>query len=195
MTLFDVIAILILAVSSIIGLVRGLVREVVTVFAFVLAILAALFSLRFTGPIARRAIDPDWAGTTAAVLVVLVAAYILIRVLGGGLSRKIKDTDSLGTADRVGGVAFGLARGLVVLGVFQLVFNAATPADRVPRWISGAALYPLSETCAKALRRLAPEGSAVAGRLGPHLERAVREGAHDPAPDSSRPVHSTEKPR
>ena len=68
----------------------------------------------------------------------------------------------------------------MTLGVFHLVFHAATPADRVPQWISNAALYPLSKTCAKALSKLAPEGSAVAGKLGPQLEEAVRRGASDP---------------
>jgi membrane protein required for colicin V production len=186
MTLFDVIAMLILLVSAIVGLARGAVREVVTIFAFVVAVVIALLALPFTGPIARHAISPAWAATAAAVLVVFVAGYILIRVLGAGLSRKVQGVQALGTLDRVGGVAIGLVRGLVALGVFQLVFSTATPVDRVPRRISGAALYPLSVSCAKALRRLAPEGSAVAGRLGPHIEKAVRDGAHDPRPDDSR---------
>jgi membrane protein required for colicin V production len=193
MTLFDVIAILILLVSAVIGLVRGALREVLTVFAFVLAVLAAIFALRFTGPIARQAIDPDWAGNAAAVLIVFVAAYLLIRVLGSGLTNKIHQTEALGTLDRVIGLGFGLVRGLVVLGVFHLVFHAATPPDRVPHWISDAALYPLSETCAKALRKLAPEGSAVAGQLGPHLEKAVREGAKAGPSDKGPGALSTEQ--
>ncbi len=186
MTLFDLIVILILAVSSVIGLVRGAVREVITVFAFVLALVIAIFALRFTGPLARQAIDPDWAATFAAVLVVLVAAYILIRVMGAGLTRQVRQMQTLGTLDRVAGLGFGLVRGLAVLGVFHLVFHIATPPDRVPRWISGAALYPLTRTCAKALQKLAPEGSAVAGKLGPHLEKAVREGAADPPPAAAK---------
>ena len=193
-TLFDIIVILILVVSGIIGLVRGAVREVITVFAFVLALLIAIFALRFTGPLARQAIDPDWAANFAAVLVVLVAAYILIRVMGAGLTRQVQQMETLGTLDRVAGLAFGLVRGLVVLGVFHLVFHVATPPGRVPKWISGAALYPLTKTCAKALQKLAPEGSAVAGRLGPHLKEAVREGASDPpaiSPPAAAPKETT----
>ena len=51
MTLFDFIAILILAVSGIVGFVRGATREVMTVLAFILAVLISIFALRFTGPI------------------------------------------------------------------------------------------------------------------------------------------------
>jgi len=178
-TMFDIITVMILLVSAIIGMVRGAVREVITVFAFVLALLVAIFALRFTGPLARQAIDPAWAANFVAVLVVLVAGYVLIRVVGSGLTRRVQQMETLGTFDRVLGLGFGLVRGLVVLGVFQLVFNVATPPGRAPQWISGAALYPLAQTCAKALQKLAPEGSAVAGKLGPHLEQAVREGGAD----------------
>jgi len=180
MTLFDLVAIIMLLVSALIGLVRGALREMMTVVAFIFAVLVAVFGLRFTGPIARQAIEPDWAGNAAAILVVFVACYILVRVLGAGLQNRVHQTETLGAVDRAIGVGFGLFRGLVALGVFHLVFHAATPPDRVPQWISGAALYPLSKTCAKALSKLAPEGSAVAGKLGPHLEDAVRRGARDP---------------
>lgn len=186
MTLFDLVALLMFIVSALIGLVRGALREMMTVVAFVIAVVVAVYTLRISGPIARKAIDPDWAGNAAAILVVFTACYILVRVLGAGLQNRVHQTEHLGAVDRAIGVGFGLVRGLVTLGVFHLVFHAATPADRVPQWISGAALYPLSKTCAKALSKLAPEGSAMAGKLGPQLEEAVRKGARDP--DSGEPM-------
>jgi len=183
-TLFDLIAILILGVSALVGFVRGATREMMTVVAFILAILIAIFALRFVGPIFRHAIHPDWLGNTAAIVVIFIAAYILIRTLGAALTRGIHKTQALGTADRIIGVGFGLVRAMVLLGVFFLVFSAATPAERVPHWISGAVLYPLAQGSAKVLAALAPQGSAMAGKVAPVLEDAVREGAHDhpPAP-------------
>ena len=53
MTQFDYIVIAILAISGIVGFIRGAAREVVTVLAFLLAAMAAMFGLRFAGPIAR----------------------------------------------------------------------------------------------------------------------------------------------
>ena len=181
MTLVDIIAVLILGVSAFIGFVRGATREVMTVLAFVLAALLAVFALRLTGPLARHMIHPDWAANAAAVVIVFVAAYIALRILGAGLTRRIHNTEALGTVDRTIGVGFGLIRGLVLLGVFNLVFNLATPPERVPHWISGAALYPLSGACATALRAMAPEGSAMADRFGPAIEKAVKDGASDDA--------------
>ncbi len=185
MTLFDLIALCIILGSALIGFVRGAIREVMTILAFFLAALIAIFALRFTGPLGRKLIDPDWAATALAVVLSFVLAYIALRLSGSYLTKKVHDIETLGALDRSVGVGFGLLRALVLLGVFYLVFNAATPPERVPRWISHAALYPLAKLSATGLRALAPEGSAVADRLGPSLEKAVREGAGDKKAQSS----------
>jgi membrane protein required for colicin V production len=179
-TLFDLIAGLILLVSALVGFVRGGVRETVTIVAFVLAAVGALLALRLSGPLARSAIDPDWLGMALAVLVVFVALYVVIRIAASRLTKKIHQNEALGPIDRTIGVAFGLIRALIVLGVFNLLFNATTPADRAPKWISGAALYPLTSASADVLKRFAPEGGKVAEKLGPAIERAVKEGGETP---------------
>jgi membrane protein required for colicin V production len=184
-TLFDLIALCIILGFALIGFVRGAIREVMTILAFFLAALIAIFALRFTGPLGRKLIDPDWAATALAVVLSFVLAYIALRLSGSYLTKKVHDIETLGALDRSVGVGFGLLRALVLLGVFYLVFNAATPPERVPRWISHAALYPLAKLSATGLRALAPEGSAVADRLGPSLEKAVREGAGDKKAQSS----------
>jgi membrane protein required for colicin V production len=172
-TLFDFIAILILAVSATIGFVRGATREVMTVLAFVLAVLISIFALRFTGPLFRQSIDTSWLADAVAIIVVFIATFIVIRMIGYALTRRIHSTHALGTVDRLVGVGFGVVRALVLLGVFYMVFNAATPPERVPAWIRDAALYPLASTSAKALMAVAPQGSAMAGRA---LNQAVQDG-------------------
>jgi membrane protein required for colicin V production len=178
-TLFDFIAAVILLVSGVVGFVRGAAREVLTVVAFILAVVVAVLGLRFTGPIAREAIHPGVLANTIAILVVFAAAYILFRVLGSGLTRTIHAAEPLGVLDRVIGVGFGLVRALVLLGVFYLVFNAATPAERAPSWIKDAKLYPLASASGRLLMTLAPEGSKVASKVAPVLEKAVKDGATD----------------
>ncbi len=184
MTAFDVIAALILLVSGAIGFARGAMRELVTMGALLIAGAAAIFGLRFTGPLFRSFIEPSWAGTTAAVLVVFVILYILLRLVGANLTQRIHETQTLGMLDRSIGVGFGLIRALVVLGAFNLVFHAATPEDRTPRWVTNSALWPLSEVSGKALKSFAPKGGKMAGQLAPAIEKAVRDGARDEGYDA-----------
>jgi membrane protein required for colicin V production len=178
-TQFDLIALAILALSGLIGFARGALRELVTVIAFVLAVAIGLLALRFTGPLARHWLHPAWVGNVVALLAGFLVSYIAIRIAGAGLTRSIHDVGALGMIDRVAGVGIGLIRGFVILGVFQMVFSAATPRERMPTWISHAALYPAAADSAQALKALEPEGLALAGKLAPTLKKAVADDGQD----------------
>lgn len=186
MTPFDIIAGLILLVSGLVGFARGASRELTSALSFIAAAIVALLGLRITGPLFRGLMDPDWAATAAAILVTFVIAFVLLRLLGAALTRTLHADDALGTLDRLMGLAFGLARGLVVLGVFNLVFNMATPPGRVPSWVSKSVLYPLSTASARVLKIFAPKGTALAGKLAPAIEDAVHDGTRDGG-DSDKP--------
>lgn len=179
---FDIIVIGILLVSAVVGFVRGAAREMLTVISFLLAALAAVYGLKFTGPIGREAIDPDWAGTVAAGVVSFILVYIALRLAGAGLAKAIHATPVVGLLDRSIGVGFGLIRALAVLGAFSLVI----PPDRAPPWLRGAATYPLTQAAGSVLKAVAPKGLDMAGRLRPALGAAVRDGSANGARDSGR---------
>ncbi len=185
MTLFDIIALTILGVSVLVGLVRGALREVTTAVAFVVAVGAAIFALPFTGRIARAAVNPSWAANTVAVVLVFLAVYILVRVLAAALTRGVHSTQTLGTIDRLIGAGFGLIRGLIFLGLFNLAFNLAPPPSGVPAWVGQAKLYGLSADCARTLLALAPKGSALAGRIAPAIAHTVTNNVSDTATSSA----------
>jgi membrane protein required for colicin V production len=186
LTLFDLVALGLLAISALLGFVRGAVRELVTVFAFTLAAWICVALLLISGPIARRSIHPGWAANASALIVVFLIAYVALRVLGGWLSTVLKSQATLGTLDRSLGLGFGVVRALVVLGVFYIVFNAATPSYLVPSWIADGALYPVSRASAEALQAVAPKGLHAAGGLGQVLKDGIaKEPGDDPAePDA-----------
>ncbi len=175
LTLFDIIALALLAISGGVGFYRGGVREMVNVLALIAAALVAVFALPVFGPFGRQLVQPAWAGNAAAAIVTFLVIYISVRVLGGELARRIQATEVLGLLDRSIGLGFGLIRALIVLGAFNLAFNAATPSERIPRWMSGAALYPLTTTAAKVLKTFAPKGLDMADKLKPAIADAVQD--------------------
>lgn len=179
LTLFDIVALALLFVSGLFGFFRGAVREMVTVLAFVLAAMAAAFGLRFSGPVMRKLMEPDWTGNVAAVVIVFVVAYVALRLAGGGFARRVQASSTLGGLDRTIGLGFGLVRAIVVLAAFTLMFNYATPPERIPAWMSNAALYPLTTRVGEVLKAFAPKGMDMAGRLKPAIEGAVSEGLDD----------------
>ena len=164
-TLYDLIAVVILLASAGAGYSRGGVRELVAVLAFVLAVVISVASFRYSAPIARHAIHIHFLANAAAILAVFMIAYAVLRAIGDMVVGKMPAGHAEGGLNKALGGVFGLVRGVIVLGVFYLIFNAATPPERVPHWIKGAALYPLSGEAGHMLMALAPEGSAVAHKV------------------------------
>ena len=182
MTQFDLIALLILGASCLIGFARGALRELTTLVAFVLAAAIALVSLRLTGPLARHWLHPAWLGNLVALVAGFLASYLAIRLAGAALSRSVHEVHALGWIDRAAGVGIGLIRGFMLLGVFQMLLDAATPRERMPQGISHAALAPAAPASAKALKALEPGGLALAGKLAPALKQAVTDDGDDRGP-------------
>lgn len=172
MTQFDYLALAVIFVSAVAGWMRGATREMVTIVSFLLAILISLFSLRYTGAMARQAVDPDWLANVAAVVIAFLVAYTLLRLLGAALTKNVQSTNVLGVLDRSVGLGFGLVRALILLGAFNLLFNAATPPERIPSWISGAMTYPMTVKAGEMLKAFAPKGLDVADRLRPALQNS-----------------------
>lgn len=176
MQAFDIIAGLLLLTSAITGLMRGAVREVVGVTSFIIAVAASLAGLRFSGPLFRGFIEPAWMGTVVAVLAVFGLVYLIFRLVGGGMTRRVQDHGALGALDRSIGAGFGLIRALVLLGLFNLLFNLVSGGGG-PTWVREARLFPLSEASGKVLKVFAPKASDLGGRIVPTVRKMVTEGA------------------
>jgi membrane protein required for colicin V production len=178
--LFDIIGLALLGVSALVGLARGFLREVTMVAALIVAGLAALYGLRYVGPPARAVVHPAWMGDIAAVLIVFLAVYIVLRVVSVAMIRRLHDSSGLGAVDRMAGGGLGLLRGLIILGIIDIGIHLAPPAGGVPAWITSARLFPVAERSGAAVRSIAPKGSQIANRLRPEIEKAMKSGEGDP---------------
>jgi membrane protein required for colicin V production len=178
-TKFDYIVLGLLLISALVGFARGAAREVVAVAALLGGAATAIFGLHFATPIADRLIHSHWFALAAALLLLFLAGYIAVRLIGAALVRHVHGTNVLGALDRTAGLLIGLVRGLVVLGALKLMFVAATPVDLQPSWITQSHTWPLAANMGRMLESLAPKGLNVAERLKPAFERAVGEPSRD----------------
>jgi membrane protein required for colicin V production len=175
----DLIVLALLLISAAIGYMRGGVREVAAMIALVAAAFLAIMGLPSTAPVAHHVIHTRWLAALAALVVVFLVTYGLLRLIGAGIAQRVQETHVLGALDRIAGLGIGVVRGLVVLGALYLTFNAATPEDLRPRWITGSATWPVAERMGRLLTELAPKGLDFAGRLKPAFDRAVSGGSRD----------------
>jgi len=183
LTQFDFIVLILLLISAGVGFARGAVLEIVSLLALVMGAAIAVFALHDTAPWFQRWLHPGWLATGAALIVVFLVVYMVVRAAGAVIARQVQEAEFLGALDRSLGLAIGLVRGLFVLGALNLMFIAATPEDLRPHWIVGASTWPLAQDMGKALSALAPRGLDLAGRVKPAFDNALHDVKHDAIDD------------
>lgn len=179
MTGYDLFAIVVILASAAAGWIRGGLRELITLAAFAVAAILSLLALPLSGPVGRAVVDPDWAGSIAAAIVVFLIIYFGIRITGTILSRRVRDHKQLSGVDRFMGTGVGALRALVLLGAIHLVTYAATAPNEAPGWLRNAAVFPISHASARAIQTVLPTVGRGADALSPVIGSSVRDGFSD----------------
>src|SRR6266403_2580338 len=112
----DVLIVLVLLGSTVIGLLRGFVREAVSLVFWVVAIWAAWkFGPAVEPHLGGLLADPNvapWVGRLVVLVLVLLLGWVVGLVVG-----YFAHSLGLGVMDRVIGVLFGVVRGMVLVGL------------------------------------------------------------------------------
>jgi membrane protein required for colicin V production len=154
MNLTDYLVILAIIASAAVGAWRGLLREAVALAAWVIALFLAwhfsdLIAPHLGGLMSDSGVRP-WAARVIIVLLVLL--------LGAGVGAVLRNFVRLSIfsgMDRLLGFAFGLLRGLVLLGVFVILGQLLRLQEE--QWWRHSVLIPYGESMANGLRMLVGE--------------------------------------
>jgi membrane protein required for colicin V production len=152
-TLIDIGVILVLLLSAGVSFFRGFIREVLTIVGVVGGLLAALMFGKMVTPLTRdwfgvaEGKEPDKlldlipysivADATAYVGIFLIV-FIILQLFSHFIAASARAV-GLGPVDRTLGVIFGLARGIILLGILYLPFNAILPEENKKQWFEGSA--------------------------------------------------------
>lgn len=169
---FDIAALIVIFISGVMALTRGFVREALTVTAFVAAALGALWLRPVFADLAFNLVESAVVANAAALITIFLLIYLAVSFVTSSLVKHVKSGEDVSVIDRTAGFAFGVVRGLVLLGLVVLVFQNAAP-NAQPDWLRGARVYPLASATAALLQSLAPDGSWAA------REDAAREDEED----------------
>jgi membrane protein required for colicin V production len=158
----DVLIVLVLLGSTVIGLLRGFVREAVSLAFWVAAIWAAwkfgpLVIPHLGGYLADPKIAP-WIGRVVILVLVLLLGWLLGMLLSY-LTRSV----GLGPMDRVVGLVFGFLRGTVLVGL-MIIGAELLHLDQEPWW-DRSKLVPYGETVGDWLRAMVGERGEPWSRL------------------------------
>lgn len=153
LTIVDFAVLVILLISGLIAAYRGFMKETLTVSAWLLASLAAVFFWPATKPFARSLVEPKVVADILALIGVFFMLLIPVSFVSFRLSETIRESKA-GPLDRSLGFVFGVARGLVVVGLGYLIYDSLAPTKTQPEWVREARLMPVVKGTADVLRSI-----------------------------------------
>src|SRR3984957_2666660 len=154
MTGADVLILLVLLGSTAIGLLRGVFREAASLVFWIIAIWAAwrfgsVVEPHLGGLLADPSVAP-WIGRLVILVLVLLFGWVV-----GMLLSYFTRSLGLGPLDRVIGLFFGIARGMVLVGL--LVIGGELLHMNQEDWWNRSKLVPYGETIGDWLRAMVGE--------------------------------------
>jgi membrane protein required for colicin V production len=151
----DCLIVLIIVVSAGYAAWRGFIWETLTVFAWAAAAFCCLYFGPYLIPMTKSLVNAEWLASLIAYSAVFLAVFIPFAFMSHRFSQSVKSSP-IGPLDRAAGVAFGVVRGLVIVGLAYLAFTYFVPIAKQPLWITEAKLMPIVQDTADVLLSVVP---------------------------------------
>lgn len=164
LTPIDFVVLGILFISGFIAWHRGFLKETLSVSSWLVASLSSVFVWPITKPFARSLVEPQLLADILALVGVFFILLIPISFVSFRLSEMVRGSRA-GPLDKSLGFVFGLARGLLVVGLAYVIFSSLTPEKSEPKWLSEARLLPVVKGTADVIRSLSGKAPAHAALL------------------------------
>lgn len=141
MTVFDYAVLAVVGLSILLSMMRGFVREILALAGWVAAFFVAkTYTLQLV-PLLPEAIPSETLKLLAGFVILFLATLLVTSLLAIALSEVFKKV-GLGWLDRWLGAIFGLARGVIIVGVLVLLAGLTSlPQDA--RWRNAMFSAPL----------------------------------------------------
>lgn len=151
---FDIVIIVILGYSLVRGLFRGMVKEVSSIIGVFGGFYAAYTYYGHLGKLLSRLIQDVAYLNILSFMIIFCGVLIIVSVLGV-IIKYLLNIAFLGWVDRIGGVIFGITKGVLIVSVLFISLTAFLPKGSA--FIKNSVLAPhvawVSEKMAKVISK------------------------------------------
>lgn len=161
LTYLDIVLLAICFISGILAMYRGLSREILSIVSWVVAAGAAAYVAIFQKKLAEDVAHQISGGQqiiSNQVMIVQIAlgglVFVIVLLVVHLFTSRISDAileSRIGLIDRLGGFAFGVVRGFVIVLVLFLGYHKFFPEDQQHMIVTRAKSRPLLLSAGKAL--------------------------------------------
>ncbi len=193
-TLFDVVVAGVVLLSTLLALSRGAVREVLGLLSWIGAIVVAVYAFAPVRPMVTEAIGNELLADAVTVAIVFFVPFLALKIVTGLIGRAVSG-GLLGPVDKLLGMAFGAARGALIVCGAYLVGMAIVADEQHPAWVKNAMLQPPVAEGAEWLAQFLPPGildgskaaAAEAAQRATEEARRMRDGRNGDGGDAGGP--------
>jgi membrane protein required for colicin V production len=151
----DLLVVAIVGISAVFAIYRGFVRETLSIFAWA----AAAFATLYFGPAAAGLLKDRLSPALLGIALGYVGVFLVVLIPLSFMSFRFAEgvhRSPVGALDRSLGFAFGVVRGLAILGFGYILFTSVMATHDQPKWLTSARSLPLIQSCAQVLLSLVP---------------------------------------
>ncbi len=155
LTTLDIIVLLLVGGSAVLGGFRGFVTEVLSLFAWVAAIIAVKIAHAPVTTLLAPHVGTETAASVLAFAMIFSIVFFGGRLVAGAIGQRTRQS-ILGPLDRLLGFGFGALKGLIGATLLFLLANLATDtfygggAAR-PEWMLSSRTFPLLNASSRAI--------------------------------------------
>jgi membrane protein required for colicin V production len=188
--IIDLVVLAVVLVSALISFMRGFIREVLTIAGVVCGIIAAVLFGPSFAPTVRgwfgieegAEAPPNLFGLIpmefvadavaygALFLGVVIVVYIITHFISGAAK-----AIGLGPVDRTLGVVFGIARGLILLGLIYMPLNVLIPPKTKENWFKDSQTHIIIEKVSASMAQYLPDYDAVKQEADDQFKKKLEE--------------------
>ncbi len=155
-TIIDPIVVAVVLLSATYATYRGFVSESLSIFAWAAAAFATLFFGPRFAPYTRDLVSSPMLGVLIGYGVIFLVVVIPLSFISYRFSESVKNSP-ISTLDRACGFAFGVVRGLAIVGLAYIAFSTMISVRNQPEWITNAKLLPVIQGSSEVLLSLVPD--------------------------------------
>lgn len=123
----------VIGISMLVSLLRGFIKEAMSLVGWIVAFLVSMVFGDALASLLGNSIEADTTRRIAAFAILFIASLIACG-LAAKLLRSVVEWAGLGALDRVLGMAFGFARGVLVLLALSVMLRSTLGLDRLGWW-------------------------------------------------------------
>lgn len=155
-SVIDAIIIIFTVLSAILAMARGLTREILGVASFIGASFVGIHNANLVSPVITSMVNlqpladkfsssPEVIGAWIGGILLFVIVWIIFTIITSKLSKYISDS-SVSGVDSTLGFAYGLARGLFIIGITYNMYTHFVPPEKYHHTVAQSRLKPVLDT-------------------------------------------------